>query len=165
MSNPRSYLLEAGDDARSLAQHLLRAARHGALGVICPDTKAPHVSRVSVGTAVDGMPVTLVSEISMHTSALRQNPVCSLLVSDPGGRGNPLTHPRLTLLCTAHQTEKESLKSLFLSQHPKATLYYDFSDFILMRLEVSAAHLIGGFGKAYRLSPCDLELEADTPSN
>jgi heme oxygenase (biliverdin-IX-beta and delta-forming) len=158
MSEAKPYLLETGDTSRSLAQHLLRSARHGALGVLCPDTDTPLVSRVSVGTAPDGMPVTLISEISMHTGALRQNPACSLLIGEPGGRGDPLTHPRLTLQCSARPTEKAALKQLFLSQHPKATLYYDFSDFIMMRLEVLGAHLNGGFGKAYRLDPNDLDL-------
>lgn len=158
MPEAEPYLLETGDTSRSLAQHLLRSARHGALGVLCPDTQSPLVTRVSVGTAPDGMPVTLISEISQHTGALRRNPACSLLVGEPGGRGNPLTHPRLTLQCSARHTDKDDLKPLFLSQHPKATLYYDFSDFIMLRLEVLAAWLNGGFGKAYRLDPEDLDL-------
>jgi len=165
MSEARPYLLETGETSRSLAQHLLRSARHGALGVLCPDTLTPHVARVSVGTARDGVPVTLISEISLHTGALRRNPACSLLVGEPGGRGNPLTHPRLTLQCSACPADKDDLKQLFLSQHPKATLYYDFSDFIMMRLEVLAAHLNGGFGKAYRLGPDDLDLGQAAPTH
>jgi len=162
MSDAKSHLLETGEASRSLAQHLLRSARHGALGVICPGTQAPHVTRVSVGTAPDGMPVTLISEISMHTGALKQNPACSLLVGDAGARGDPLTHPRLTLQCVARPTDKAALKSLFLAQHPKATLYYDFSDFIMMRLEVQAGHLNGGFGRAYQISAEDLDLSGAT---
>ena len=158
MSEAKPHLLESDETSRSLAQHLLRSARHGALGVLCPDTRTPLVARVSVGTAPDGMPVILISEISMHTRALRHNPACSLLVGEPGGRGDPLTHPRLTLQCAARPTEKGALKQLFLSQHPKATLYYDFSDFVVMRLQVMGAHLNGGFGKAYRLAPDDLDL-------
>ncbi len=165
MSEARPNLLETGETSRSLAQHLLRSARHGALGVLCPDTQTPHVTRVCVGTAPDGMPVTLVSEISLHTDALRKNPACSLLVGEPGGRGNPLTHPRLTLQCSARCADKDALKQLFLSQHPKATLYYDFSDFIMMRLEVLAAHLNGGFGKAYRLAPGDLDVGQTAPTH
>lgn len=163
MSEAKPALLETDDTSRSLAQHLLRSARHGALGVLCPDTQTPHVTRVAVGTASDGMPVTLISEISMHTGALRRNPACSLLVGEPGGRGNPLTHPRLTLQCRARPADKADLKPLFLSQHPKATLYFDFSDFIMMRLQVVAAHLNGGFGKACRLAPRDLDLEQTAP--
>ncbi len=165
MSGAKPDQLETGEASRSLAQHLLRSARHGALGVLCPDTQTPHVSRVSVGTAPDGMPVTLVSEISLHTGALRRNPACSLLVGEPGGRGNPLTHPRLTLQCSACPADKDDLKQLFLSQHPKATLYYDFSDFIMLRLEVLAAHLNGGFGKAFRLGPNDLDLGHPAPAH
>lgn len=164
MSGARSHLLETGDSSRCLAQHLLRSARHGALGVICPATQAPHVTRVSVGTAPDGMPITLVSEISMHTGALKHNPACSLLVGEAGARGDPLTHPRLTLHCTACPTDKAALKQLFLTQHPKATLYFDFSDFIMLRLEVQTAHLNGGFGRAYQISTQDLDLARHAPA-
>lgn len=158
MSTASPHHQKVSPDAMSLGQHLLRQARHGALGVICPHSGGPLVTRISVGTAADGMPVTLISEISQHTNALKANPTCSLLVGEPGGRGDPLTHPRLTLQCTAKPVDKDGLKTLFLEQHPKAKLYYDFSDFLTFRLEVIMAHLNGGFGKAYTLSPFDLDL-------
>lgn len=158
MSNAKRLIRETDDEARAVAQDLLRRARHGALGVICPETQGPLVTRVSVGTDGDGHPVTLISELSLHTRALRRNPRCSLLVGEPGPRGDALIHPRLTLQCDAIEADKEALKPLFLLQHPKATLYYDFSDFHLFGLHVVAAHLNGGFGKAFRLTPEDLAL-------
>jgi putative heme iron utilization protein len=158
MSKPKRMLRETDDEARAVGQDLLRRARFGSLGVICPDTQSPMVTRVSVGTDGDGTPVTLISELSLHSRALFLNNNCSLLVGEPGQRGDPLIHPRLTLQCQAQPADKDMLKPLYLSQHPKATLYYDFSDFLMLRLRVIAAHLNGGFGKAYRLSPSDLRL-------
>ena len=49
-----------------------------------------------------------------------------------------------------------ALKAHYLGLYPKAQLYYDFSDFRLVRLSPVAAFLNGGFGKAYHLTPEDL---------
>lgn len=158
MSRQQQVVRETDDDARTIGQDILRKARFGSLGVLCAETGAPLVSRVSVGTDAEGHPVSLMSKLSLHTQALRQNPACSLLVGEPAPRGDPLIHPRLTLQCTAEPVQKDALKPLYLAQHPKATLYFDFADFLVFRLNVSIAHLIGGFGKAFRLTPEDLHL-------
>ena len=158
MSKPKRMLRDTDDEARAVGQDLLRRARFGSLGVICPETRSPMVTRVSVGTDGDGHPVTLISELSLHSQALIHNNQCSLLIGEPGPRGDPLIHPRLTLQCMAEPADKNDLKPLYLSQHPKATLYFDFSDFLMLRLRVTTAHLNGGFGKAYRLTPSDLRL-------
>jgi heme iron utilization protein len=143
------------DAARSLARQLLAAARHGALGVIDPATGGPMVTRVAVGW--DGAaPLILVSTLSAHTAALQANPATSLLVGDPGPRGDPLNHPRLTLLTAAHPVPKDMHRARWLADHPKTALYFDFSDFMMVRLSIRSAHLNGGFGKAFILSPEDL---------
>ncbi|MCO6383544.1 HugZ family protein [Oceanicola sp. 502str15] len=149
------------DEARALSCGLLDEARHGALGVL--EGGAPLVSRIAVGTDARGGPVTLVSSLSAHTAALRAEPACSLMVGEPGSKGDPLTHPRLSLQCRAAFVERESddhaaLRARWLESHPKAKLYIDFGDFGFVRLEVQGAFLNGGFGKAFRLTPADLGL-------
>jgi putative heme iron utilization protein len=144
------------DEARALARSLLAKARHGALGVLDPDTGSPLVTRVAVGW--DGHdPLILISALSSHTTALLADPRSSLLVGEPGERGDPLTHPRLTLLTRARKEDKAAGRAAWLRDHPKSTLYYDFADFILVRLQVVDVRLNGGFGKAYRLTRADLE--------
>jgi putative heme iron utilization protein len=143
------------DEARALARRLLREARHGALGVIDPDGGGPLVSRVAVGW--DGfVALVLASTLSLHTRALLADPRCSLLVGEPGIKGDPLTHPRLTLVARAERADKAALRDGWLATHPKAALYIDFADFVMLRLVPVAAHLNGGFGRAYRLAPGDL---------
>lgn len=149
------------DAARVLARALVDAARFGALGVTDPETGAPLVSRVAVGTDAAGRPVTLVSDLSHHTRALRVNPACSLLVGEPGPKGDPLTHPRLTLQARADFVPRggaahAALRARWLETHPKAALYIDFADFGFVRLEPLAGYLNGGFGKAFVLAPEDL---------
>jgi putative heme iron utilization protein len=149
------------DEARGLARALLEAASFGALGVRDPENGAPMVTRIAVATAPDGVPLTLISELSQHTRALRADPVCSLLVGEPGPKGDPLTHPRLTVQARATFIDRSGsahrpLRDHYLAQQPKAKLYIDFGDFMLVRLEPTGAFLNGGFGKAFVLTPEDL---------
>ena len=67
-------------EARSLARDLIKDARYAALGVIDPATGAPMVTRIALVPGPDGVPLTLISELSSHTAALRANPACSLLI-------------------------------------------------------------------------------------
>ena len=143
------------DEARALARRLLHEARHGALAVLEPETGVPMVSRVAVGWDGEAALV-LVSTLALHTRGLLANPASSLLVGEPGPKGDPLTHPRLTLMTRAERADKAACHEAWLAAHPKTTLYYDFADFVMMRLVVRAAHLNGGFGRAFRLTPEDL---------
>jgi heme iron utilization protein len=149
------------DEARALARRLLDHAAFGALGVLDPHTGGPMVTRVAVGTDTAGRPVLLVSDLSAHTRALGADPRASLLVGEPGDRGDPLTHPRLTLAGTARFLRKgaaghDALRARWLEGHPKSALYIDFADFSFVVLDVEAGHLNGGFGRAFVLAPEDL---------
>ena len=160
MTNP---IRPTDDDARALARALLEAATHAALGVIDPDSGAPLVSRIALACDAEGVPVSLVSSLSAHTRALEVRPACSLLVGDPGGRGDPLTPPRLTVQAVAGPVARDdpghdALRAQYLALRPKAKLYVDFGDFRFLRFTVTRAFLNGGFGKAFDLTPGDLGL-------
>ncbi|MGC9420124.1 MAG: HugZ family protein [Rhodovulum sp.] len=149
----------ADDEARALARRLIDAARFGALGVLRDG--APFVTRVALAPGPDGVPVTLISDLAPHTAALRAAPLCSLLVGEPGPKGDPLTHPRLTIEAEAafvapDDPGRAALRDHYLAQQPKARLYVDFGDFHFVRLVPRAGHLNGGFGKAYMLTAADL---------
>ena len=148
-------------DARALARRLLDTARFAALGVIDPDDGAPSVTRIALATTENGAPMTLVSDLSPHTRALRANPVCSLLVGEPGQRGDPLTHPRITIAARAAFVARDSathpaLRDRYLACQPKAKLYIDFGDFHIVTFSMQNGALNGGFGRAFRLTGEDL---------
>lgn len=143
------------DEARALARRLIMEARFAALAVTDPRTQAPMVTRVALVPGPDGVPLSLISTLSSHTQALSASPVCSLLIGEPGVKGDPLTHPRLTLQANAEQTDKGALRDHYLSLYPKAQLYYDFGDFGLTRFAPIGGLLNGGFGKAFRLGAND----------
>ncbi|WP_411032979.1 HugZ family protein [Shinella sp. BYT-45] len=155
-----NVLRETDDEARRLARTLLRAARSCALAVLEPETGFPLASRTLTGTDTDGTPVILVSSLSFHTQALRADPRASLLAGEPG-KGDPLAHPRLTVVCKAQEVPREgaaraALRERFVRRHPKAKLYVDFPDFTFFRLVPERANLNGGFGKAFLLTADDL---------
>ncbi|WP_256753180.1 HugZ family protein [Mesorhizobium sp. Mes31] len=156
----KAVIRETDAEAIRLAKTLLRRARFGALAVIEPQTGSPQASRVGVATDVDGAPLILVSMLSAHTGALLADPRCSLLVGEPG-KGDPLAHPRLTLVCQAARLERGSnaharAERRYLNRNPKASLYVGLGDFSIFRLEPRHASLNGGFGKAYQLDRSSL---------
>ncbi len=151
----RDPINSTDDAARRLARDILDRARFGALAVTHPDSGAPYVARTAMFWH-DGALLTLVSTLSLHTKALAANPACAALIGEPGDKGDPLTHPRITLMCTAREVDKSAYKATWLAAIPKAQLYYDFSDFRMYALAVSEAHLNGGFGKAFHLGAGDL---------
>lgn len=144
------------DEARALARTLIDQARFGALAVRDPDTGNPVVTRIALAPGPDGAPLTLISDLSTHTAALKAHPSCSVLIGEPGPKGDPLTHPRLTLMALAEEADKGALKTHYLAQYPKAQLYYDFGDFRLIRLAPQSGLLNGGFGKAFKLTAHDI---------
>lgn len=146
------------EEARALAAKLLSEASFAALAHLEPGTGHPMVTRVGVATH-DQLPIILISQLSAHTAALEADPRCSLLLGEPG-KGDPLAHPRMTLVGQAQkvirQDDRTALRTAYLTKHPKAELYVDFADFAFWRIVPQRAALNGGFGKAYHLETQDL---------
>jgi len=147
-------------DAAAVAKALLRTTRAGALATIDRKTGHPFGSLVNVATDIDGSPLILVSRLSTHTANLEEDKRASLLLAS-AGRGDPLAHPRLTVLgdfapvARADPTEAR-LRRRFLARHPKSELYAGFADFSFWRLAVVSAHLNAGFARAADLKAADL---------
>ena len=149
------------DEARALARSLITGARFATLAVLTPGSGAPAVTRIALGTDAAGLPLTLISALSAHTKALHAAPRAGLLVGEPGPKGDPLTHPRLSLDTEAEFVDRATpdhaaLRTLWLASHPKAKLYIDFADFSFVRFRPLGAALNGGFGRAFLLTPQDL---------
>jgi putative heme iron utilization protein len=143
-------------DPKRLAKSLLRATRAGTLGTLDRNTGHPFTSLVNVATDVDGSPVILTSRLSTHTANLEHDGRASILLAETG-KGDPLAHPRLSVLGTfsavAHDSADDArVRRRFLARHPKAELYAGFSDFSFWRMAVVSAHLNGGFARAADLS-------------
>lgn len=150
------------DDARQIARDLLASATFAALGVLDPETGAPVVTRIALAMTGDGAITTLISDLSSHTAALRTDPKASLLVGEPAEKGDPLTHPRMSVAVRAEFVTRRSddgrrIRDYWLEHRPKSKLYIDFADFHFVRFAPLSIALNGGFGKAYTLTPDDLK--------
>lgn len=144
-----------------MVRDVMQSARFAALSFTDPDTGAPMVSRIALVEGPDRIPLSLISDLSQHSAALQKMPVCSLLIGEPGAKGDPLTYPRLSLQAEAGfvrhgDVAHARLAQAFLAKQPKAKLYIGFADFALVRFTPLGAHLNGGFGKAYVLDASDL---------
>lgn len=160
MSDKPSPINPTDNNARNLSVSLITQARFCALAVLDPKTNHPHVTRIVLGTDPSGKILSLVSDLAFHTSALHQNPNCSLLIGEPKTTGDPLIHPRITLQCNAQflpRTHPDFIgtRTHYLAQHPKAKLYIDFADFNFVLFTIQSANLNGGFGKAFKLTAQD----------
>src|SRR5580692_5692765 len=132
-------------DPKSVAKALLRTARAGSLATLDRNTGHPFASLVNVATDVDGAPLILVSRLATHTANLEADGRASVLLA-AGGKGDPLAHPRLTLLGGFVQVPRDDpreprLRRRFLARHPKSELYAGFADFSFWRLDAVSAHL------------------------
>lgn len=157
----RSPVQDPDDEARALARALLRGATYAALAVRDPEDGWPAVSRIAFALDTQGAPLSLISDLSAHAGALKTASECALLVGEPADRGDPLTHPRLSLRVRAAfvrhgDADHAALAALYLQQRPKAKLYIGFGDFSILRFTVVSGLLNGGFGKAFAMTPDDL---------
>src|SRR5215207_395957 len=121
---PEGAPAPADFDPHALAKTLLRATRAGTLGTLDRNTGHPFASLVNVATDVDGSPEILTSRLSTHTANLEADGRVSVLLAETG-KGDPLAHPRLTVLGAFVRIEKESadqarVRRRFLARHPKA---------------------------------------------
>ena len=157
----KSPIRPTDDEARLLARDLIESARFAGLAYIDKVDGTPMISRVALVVGPNGAPLSLISDLSHHSAALQHDPICALLIGEPKGKGDPLTHPRLSMRATAQfvrhgEAEHASLAEAFLSKQPKAKLYIGFADFALVRFTPVSARLNGGFGKADVLNAEDL---------
>ncbi|MFO0407444.1 MAG: pyridoxamine 5'-phosphate oxidase family protein, partial [Labrys sp. (in: a-proteobacteria)] len=87
----------SGFDPVPEARTLLRSLRVGSLATLDGESGYPFASLVSVATDLDGAPLLLMSQLSAHTRNVSADARVSLLLSR-GGKGDPLAHPRLTVV-------------------------------------------------------------------
>lgn len=142
-------------DAVGIAKDLLRTIRSGALATNDPQSGFPLATLVNVATDIDGSPVLLLSGLSLHTRNLAEDGRAALLLAQTG-KGDPLAHPRLTVVGRCSVTRDERASRRFLFKHPKSRLYVELPDFAFWRMAISGVHLNGGFARAAKLTPQDL---------
>ena len=155
---PKNVLQTVTPEVVAEAKGIIRDADHAAIAVLEPGTGQPLVSRVGLATLADGSPLIIVSGLTAHAKALTADPRCSLLIGE-AGKGEPLAHPRISLICRAEALaaeQREEARARYLAMHPKAAIYVDLPDFRFLRLVIERASFNGGFGRAYEMTGAEL---------
>lgn len=150
----------ANTEALLLVRNLL-SLDHAALAWTDPDTGTPGISRIAFARDPEAGMLTLVSGLAPHFRALRDRPDCALMLGEVGGKGDPLTHPRLMIRARAtfvapDDPGRPTLRDRWLERNPKARIYIDLPDFAFVRLTPVSALLNGGFARAFHVAPEDL---------
>jgi putative heme iron utilization protein len=141
----------------SLATHLAPGSvDSGAPEALSPGAGGwPYASLVLAAADHDGSPLLLLSDLADHSRNLAARPEAALLFDGTGGRRDPLTGPRATLLGRVKPLTAGArvarLTARFVARHPGAERYAGFTDFRLYRMTVVGAHLVAGFGRIHWL--------------
>lgn len=147
---------EAHAAAIADVKRMMRLARTGALATLEAKGGAPLTTLLGVASDFDGAPLFLMSTLSRHTRNLANDPRASLLLTGRHDRGDPLSHPRVTLSGRVEQCAAPRAKVRYLQRNPKAGLYAGFADFALYQLRIDDVHFNGGFGRAVPLTAAEV---------
>jgi heme iron utilization protein len=140
-------VMEPGRSVREL----LRGAGTAALGTsLRGGAGQPFTSLVLVGTAAEGHPVLLLSDLAEHAKNIAADARVSLLVT--GGPPGTLAAPRATIIGRAVPGAAEAARARFLARHPEAEIYAGFADFRFYTVRPESAHWIAGFARARSVS-------------
>ena len=146
---------QADFDPKIASKKLMREARSGALATLMPGTGDPYCSLVNVATAFDGSPLLLISKLAIHTKNITADSRVSLML-DERKEGDPLEGARVMLMGRAVRSTDENDRRRYLARQPEAAMFAGFADFAIYRIEISAAHLVAGFGRIVDLKPQDV---------
>jgi putative heme iron utilization protein len=137
---------------------LLREGRSGALATLMPGSGDPYCSLVNVATAASGAPLLLISKLAVHTKNILADARVSLML-DERKPGDPLEGARVMLMGKAAVTADTAARRRYLIRHPEAELFAGFADFAFYEIELTAVHLVAGFGRIVDLAPGDVLTE------
>ena len=148
----------------AIVANLIRGQRYGALGTLREG--APFVSMVAYAAEPDfGGLLLHLSRLAPHTRQILADPRASLLICErDDGREDVQTLARITLVGAAtpiSRDEHAQARERYLARLPAAAPLFDFPDFWLFRLAPQEARYVGGFARAYTLTPAHLRQAAE----
>lgn len=145
------------DEICTGARRLLRESRQGALGTLMPDG-APYTSLVAIASHPDGSPLLLISRLAVHTRNLLADQRASLLLA-AAHAPDPLQEARIMIAARAQildGSQRDIARRRYLAAQPSAALFANFPDFLFVKLQLEAIHLVAGFGRIRDLTPADV---------
>lgn len=119
------------------------------------DASGYPVATLTTFALAEKTPLLLLSKLSHHRVNVENDNRASLLIAK-SGKGDPLAHPRVSLIGKVFLAKKDDYREIFLAQHPKSALYIDFADFDIFTFNVETVQYNGGFGKAVSMPYAEL---------
>jgi len=148
-------------EARRLLGELLLTPRTLALGVLVDG--APHLGLVPFALADDRRAAYVhVSRLARHSLGLEDGAPMAVLLHAPESPGtDPAELPRLSLSGVAEpllqgHPEYPSARAAYLGRFPGLEVTFTLADFRLVALRFREGRLVGGFARAYDVTPADL---------
>ena len=145
---------------------IIRNQRVAALGTLRDEL--PFTSMVAYAAEPNfGGLLLHLSRLAAHTRQLLAVSQSSLLICEPDdGRDDVQTLARITLVgeavpIPAASAEHPAARACYLARLPATAPLFDFPDFVLFRFIPSEARYIGGFARAYTLTPEHLRQAAE----
>jgi putative heme iron utilization protein len=161
-------IIAAAMGAAMSAQEKLRALLEtqpvASLAVL--ERGAPAVSLVPFVVQWDPLRFAIViSDLSPHTQALREDPRVGLLIHEPPTAGDPRSNhalPRLMVSGTAQflsreEAQVQGFEALYRSKYEIAEIILGLADFHFCQITPTGGSFIQGFGQAFRLSGPNLD--------
>jgi putative heme iron utilization protein len=127
---------------------------------------APAVSLVPFVVQWDPLRFAIViSDLSGHTQALREDPRVGLLIHEPPTAGDPRSNhalPRVMVSGTAQflsreEAQAQGFEALYRAKYEIAEIILGLADFHFCQITPTGGSFIQGFGQAFRLSGPNLD--------
>jgi putative heme iron utilization protein len=96
------------------------------------------------------------SALAQHTQNLQKDTRVALFVGEPDSpEKNPLSLRRVNFMGRADPLARESeryaeIQSQYVAKYKQSAMMFSLADFQLWELSMNSAHLVAGFGQAYR---------------
>jgi heme oxygenase (biliverdin-IX-beta and delta-forming) len=151
------------NSSAALAPWALSVARERKVGVLATNSHHkpgfPFVSVTPFVLDAQNRPVFLMSSMAVHTNNLANDPKASLFVSEEDdGQGGAFAASRGNITGEVRQVaeaEDAELRSAYVKEHPKASVWAGFGDFRIYRMEIDEIYFVGGFGRMGYITPQD----------
>ncbi len=145
-------------DLNAIARHLLTTIGKASLATLHPNQCRPYSSLVLICPDDAGHPVMMLSDLADHVKNLTADGAASMMID--GTSGESLSGPRVSVEGNVTKiTNPDDIavrKAAFITRHPEAQIYANFTDFNLYRMTAKRLHLIAGFGRIHWLDAKDV---------
>jgi hypothetical protein len=148
-------------DSLDALSQLLHTQRIGALGTL--HNGSPFVSMVLTVAEPEGAGfLILASRLAWHTRDMANDPrVGLMLVEKESSERDPQTLARLSIMGEVKSiglsdSSYPAAKDLYLQTFPSAETLFQLGDFSLYRIIPTGGRFVGGFARAFAVSPEDL---------